>query len=46
MKPSQLLSLFEALGQGLIESPASDVYPPSDRWHWFAGLYADRTWGW
>jgi hypothetical protein len=45
MKPSTHMNLFEAIAQGLIETPASDDHPAADRWHWFADLYSNRTWG-
>ena len=45
MKPSPHLNLFEAIAQGVIEAPAGDDHPAADRWHWFADLYADRSWG-
>ncbi|MET4614117.1 hypothetical protein ABIC28_005130 [Rhodococcus sp. PvR044] len=37
--------ILGALAQGDLEPPASDDYPAADRWSWFAGLYADQTWG-
>jgi len=45
MKPSPHLNLLEAIAQGVIEAPAGDDHPDAGRWHWFADLYAHRSWG-
>ncbi len=45
MRPSPHLNLFESVAQGVIEMPAGDDRPASDRWPWLADLYGNRTWG-
>jgi hypothetical protein len=45
MKPSLHLNLFESITQGMIETPAGDDRPATDRWLWFADLYGNRAWG-
>lgn len=45
MTRSSHLDLLKSITQGTIETPAEEDHTTADRWHSFADLHSNRTWG-